>query len=114
MKYGVTDRALEATKIMVTLAILAGLVVGGYAIGVQMGIAIGIGRVAEQVALIDEVPTIESIQRSVGATVDGKLCRMWNVPGHSETQEKWEYKLGNQSASKWDYHYAPENGMDAP
>lgn len=36
------------------------------------------------------VPSIEWIQEKVGAKVDGKLCKSWNVPGHSETQRLWE------------------------
>ena len=31
------------------------------------------------------VPTIEWVQEKVGAKVDGKLCRSWNVPGHVAT-----------------------------
>ena len=38
----------------------------------------------------ERIPTVEDIQRLVGAKVDGKLCDGWKIPGHSETADKWD------------------------
>ena len=44
------------------------------------------------------LPSIEWVQTEIGAKPDGKLCKSWNVKGHSETQEKWQRKDFNKLA----------------
>lgn len=45
------------------------------------------------------IKTIKEFQYQIGCEkVDGKVCKMWNIPDHSETQEKWEGAIGQQCA----------------
>lgn len=55
-------------------------------------------HIAEQQEALDRVPSFKELQKMVGAKPDGKICKMWNVPGHSETLEKWERKICDQYA----------------
>ena len=46
------------------------------------------------------IKSISELQEQVGAEPDGKICEMWNVPGHSETGEKWNRAYCDQEAVK--------------
>lgn len=49
----------------------------------------------------DYIKSIEELQEQVGAMPDGKICKMWNVPNHSETGEKWDKAVGQQTSEIW-------------
>ncbi len=58
----------------------------------------------------DHIPTFRELQQMLidkgyKIKADGKICKMWNVPGHSETIEAWDDEICQQSAAKSDYMY---------
>lgn len=55
-----------------------------------------------QTAGLQKLPSIKDIQRRIGCEkIDGRLCKMWCVEGHSETQEKWGAAICQQYADKY-------------
>ncbi len=51
------------------------------------------------------MPTFADIQQMLvesghNIKVDGKICKGWNVPEHSETLTAWDLEICNQEASK--------------
>lgn len=55
-----------------------------------------------QIAGLQKIPTIQDIQRRLGCKkIDGRLCEMWNVEGHSETQKLWDDAICQQYADKY-------------
>jgi len=75
-------------------AILFGLFCGIF--GWQFGRHCGVEPQIEK-----RIPTVKEIQRMVGAEPDGKLCKGWGCPGHSETQEKWDRAICDQYAAPY-------------
>ena len=51
------------------------------------------------------LPTIEWVQEKIGVKADGKLCKSWNVPGHSDTQKEWDLDINQQYADVWNFYY---------
>ncbi len=56
-------------------------------------------------AQVNHIPTFRDIQEMVGAEPDGKICKGWHIPEHSETLRLWELAINQQYADKWDYYY---------
>lgn len=84
----------------------AGLFVGGL-----IGTVIGISMVALVVAPHTcPLPSLTELQEIVGAKPDGKICKSWNVPGHSETGEKWDAYICEQFAAKATEPYVGDDG----
>jgi len=49
------------------------------------------------------IKTIKEIQEQLGMEpndCDGKICKMWNVPGHSKTIEAYNQAYNDQEAVK--------------
>ena len=61
------------------------------------------------------LPTLMEVQEIVGAKVDGKICKYWNVEGHSETGEKWNKYSCKQAAEKAMEPFVGKDGyLDSP
>ncbi len=54
--------------------------------------------------------SLMELQEIVGAKVDGKICKSWNIKGHSETGEKWDKYICDQYAEKDMEQYIGEDG----
>jgi len=49
------------------------------------------------------IKTVEELQQQAGMEpndCDGKICKMWNVPGHSKTMEAYNQAYNDQEAVK--------------
>ena len=57
----------------------------------------------------NHIPTFRDIQEMVGAEPDGRICKGWHIPEHSETLRLWELAINQQYADKWDYYYEDPN-----
>ena len=56
------------------------------------------------------LPSLMELQEIVGAKVDGKICKLWNVPGHSETGEKWDAYMCERYAAEAMEPYVEDDG----
>ena len=54
--------------------------------------------------------SLMEVQEIVGAKVDGKICKSWNVEGHSETGDKWDSYICEQYATEAMEPYVGEDG----